>query len=524
MALTVKFLDRLKEALVHRDIAAGFALLDKFRQWDSLKASDPLATEFLLDVGQWVSLGYRDYAFFDRLMAGFSKVGRKQLPLESYVRLRFAEGQHAFFSLDMASTVSIFAFILQVEEGILPPQLIMVAHYWKSRAHRVRLEYDAGLFHIQAAKSLAAELNLPTFIATCKIQECRMLFGKGHRKDNFRLLDEAEEVLGTTDDALNLGDIELARGRFVRRLGDYPKALWHFERAITIYCSRFPSRVNVGRALVNAAYVKRLIALDLKRRQNSGPARAADHARFREVCHEALALLEHASEIYARLKHQPGTGSVLVNSGYLHLDIGNIDQAEADAARAYSLGEQKRDDVLLARARILQATIQNERAEEQLGNPQEITTCAFNAQSHAEEAIVLAKRTDNIRILAGAYVVRGFIAASDFFSDWEKAKQFAALAGELLGKDDLDHLSKQLALLKANILRATGIDGTLRAWSEGETGEKSFQQITEEFAELVIPKVWEKQDRKIARVADVLCVSPKKVRRILKNRGLLEQK
>jgi tetratricopeptide (TPR) repeat protein len=524
MALSVQFLNRLNDALMRRNIAAGFKLLDSIRHWDNLSASDPLVTSLLVEVAQWVSLGYRDYPFFERLMVRFSKVDRKLLPFESYVRLRFAEGQLAFFADDLASTVSIFNFILQVEEGILPPQLVMVAHYWKARAHRRRNEYDAALFHTLAAKSLATELDLPKYVATTKIQESRMLFSQGHRKDLFRILDEAEEELRSTDDALNLGDIELSRGRFVRRLGDYPKALRHFERAIEIYSARIPGRVNVARALVNAAYVKRLIALDLKRRQSSGRALAADNARFLEVCREALALLERASEIYARLRHQPGTGSVLVNSGYLHLDIGDIDQAENDAAQAYTLGQQKGDDALLARARILQATIQNDRAEEQLGDPEEVTTCAYNAQSYAEEAIILAKRTDNVRILAGAYVVRGFIAASDFFADWEKAMYFATLTGDLLGKDDLDHLSKQLALLKTKILHATSINETLRGWSEGVTGEKSFQQITEEFAELVIPKVWEKQDRKIARVVEVLCISAKKVRRILKNRGFLEQK
>ncbi len=62
----------------------------------------------------------------------------------------------------------------------------------------------------------------------------------------------------------------------------------------------------------------------------------------------------------------------------------------------------------------------------------------------------------------------------------------------------------------------------LRGWSEGLVGNKSFQQITEEFAEIVIPKVWLREDRKISRVASVLSVSPKKVRRILRNSGLAE--
>lgn len=524
MALSQKLLAELTDALTHRNVVRGFALLDGAdAQWQKLSPSDPQATAFLVCLAQWVSLGYRDPAYFDRLVDRFASVSRKYLPFVDYVRLRFAEAQRAFLADDMVSAIAIFKFVLDIEPGILEPELVVVSHYWKGRAHRRLNDFDSALFHILRAQELALEMNLPKLVAMTKIQEGRLLFRGGNKKDAFRLLAEAEDELKDTGDALTLGNIESARGRFVRRLGEYPKALEHFERAVQIYGERFPDRPNVARALVNAAYVKRLIALDLKRRQKSGRARAADHVRYLDLCREALDLLERARAIYSQLKHQAGTGSVLVNAGYLHLDSGDIDEAECDASTAFELGQQKQDDNLLARARILQATIQNERAEEQLGDAGTLATFAHAARSHAEEAILLAKRTENTRILAGAYVVRGFIAASDFFQDWDTAKQFAGLAGGILGKDDLDHLSKQLALLKTKVLRSTGVDETLRSWSEGITGEKSFQEITEEFAELVIPKVWEKQDRKIQRVAEVLSVSPKKVRRILKNRGFLKQ-
>ncbi len=131
--------------------------------------------------------------------------------------------------------------------------------------------------------------------------------------------------------------------------------------------------------------------------------------------------------------------------------------------------------------------------------------------------MALAKWTQNSRLLAGAYIVSGSVAANAFFCNWPAAKSFAGLAADLLSKDDLDHLSKQLAALKSRILEATGIDEMLRSWSEGIVGDKSFQQVSNEFAELVIPKVWEREGRKISRVAEVLSISPKKVRRVLMN-------
>jgi hypothetical protein len=53
-------------------------------------------------------------------------------------------------------------------------------------------------------------------------------------------------------------------------------------------------------------------------------------------------------------------------------------------------------------------------------------------------------------------------------------------------------------------------------------GDKTFQQITEEFAELIIPKVWEREGRKISRVTTRLSISPTKVRRILGASGPAE--
>ena len=208
-------------------------------------------------------------------------------------------------------------------------------------------------------------------------------------------------------------------------------------------------------------------------------------------------------------------GSVYVNAGYLHLDSGDIDRAESEAAKAFALGEQRDDHILMARARTLQSALQNERAEEQTEESPEASVHAALAKTYAEEAVAIAKLTQNKRLLAGAFIAQSTAAASEFFQDWETAKEFAALASCLLAKDDRDHLDRELRRIKARILRAVGIDETLRSWSEGVISHKTFQQATEEFAEIVIPKVWLREGRKISKVAEKLSMSPKKVRRIL---------
>lgn len=522
MALSAATLRKLNNALLHRRVSEGHKLLQRaHRDIVAMKPSDPLATATLLCVAQWIDTGYENHRFLDQLLMRFSKSQSVEMKFIDYVRLKMAEGYCAFANEDMSTAITTLAFVLQIGVGTIDAFLIAQTHFWKGRAHRSQGEYELALHHIVEAESATATLNAPRFLAAIKIHESWLLFQRGQRKDAFRLLDEAEAELKTTGHFLSLGNIESARGRFVRRSGEYAKALEHFERAVGIYSRQISEHPNMARALVNAAYVKRLIALDLREKSNTVRAKAAQHIRFIEICQEALDLLERAGKIYAQHGHVSGSGAVCVNAAHLHLDCGDIDRAEEQAKEAFRLGEDRQDHILMARARTLQALIHNERAEEQIGDTVDTAMHANHARMCAEEAVEIAKMTQNKRLLAGAYIARSTVAASDFFQDWEAAKQFTALAGELLSKDDRDHLSKELGQLKARILQATGIHDMLRSWSEGIVHDKTFQQVTEEFAEIVIPKVWMREDRKVSRVAEKLSISPKKVRRVLRNANML---
>ena len=111
---------------------------------------------------------------------------------------------------------------------------------------------------------------------------------------------------------------------------------------------------------------------------------------------------------------------------------------------------------------------------------------------------------------------------NEFFQEWDLARDSVREAAALIGEGESDHLLDEIVALKTRIMRASGINDTLRGWSEGIIAGKTFQQVTEEFAEIVIPKVWQREGRKISRVAESLSVSPKKVRRILRRVGVLK--
>jgi tetratricopeptide (TPR) repeat protein len=510
--------ERLEAALVTRDIDAGFSLLDRSLSAISrMNSASPEACRILLCLAQWIDLGYRDKAFFEQVRGSLATQDRAQLSVLDFLRLTLVDSFSALTMENLELALAQLDLTLRVGIGLLPAHLMFLAHFWKGRVHRKRGEYADALTHICEARSIATREGASRLVAVTRIHESWLVFQRGERRQAFQLLDEAEEELRPTGHGLSLGNIASARGRFIRRSGDYTAALKQFELAIEIYSERHFQHPNLARALVNAAYAKRLIALDIKPKMRGGQARGSVHARYLQLIREALELLQKAGEIYALHSHQRGSGSVLVNAGQLHLESGDTDQASAEAHKAYLAGEKRHDLILMSRARNLQSSVELARSEEHGEERQDVSKHATLAARYSEHAIRMAEQTQNKRLIAEAYIGRGLVAADDFFQEFELAKDLAAKASALLTVDDRDHLFKELVALKEKVLRSMAIDQTLRLWSDGQLGGKTFRQVEEEFAELIIPKVWVNLGRNVTRVATQLSISPKKVRRILKN-------
>ena len=506
----------LELALFHRDIKGGFGLLDDaLPQVEAALVSGCPSPSLLLCLAQWLDLGYGNAALFEVFAAALLRSHKEKLCMLDYLKLRMAQAYQALTVEQMEKSIEILQLVLRIDDGMLDRYYLFVAHFWKGRAHRKMGEYEQASVHILAARGIAEEASAPRLIAVAKIHESWLAFQNGKRPYALGLLDEAEAELRPTGHILSLGNIESARGRFVRRAGEYERALAHFEAAIVLYQQGFADHPNMARAFVNAAYVKRLIALDLQPRK--GHASGAVHARSLALAHEALELLQKAEGIYVKQHYQSGIGSVLVNAAHIHLESGDIDQAHTEAQRGYDLGQMRHDPILMARSQSVLSAVDLARSEEQVGEPAEVATHAHQAVEHAESAIALASQTQNRRLLCEAYIARGMAAACEFTEDWETAKEYAAKAAALLSGQDRDHLAKQLATLKARLIGVTEVDELLRAWSSGYLGGKTFQQVQEEFAEMVIPRVWLRHGKNISSVAKELSMSPKKVRRLLRN-------
>ena len=529
-----EFLAHIKEDLVCRHVGRGMARLEQHR--DLLGSFDPTrvnAAVFAGYLAQWVDVGYQRPALVKEIVGRFSKAERARLPLHDYLHLRMAEGMVAMAEESKDEAIHHFDFVLALENETNDKELLAIANFWKGRCLRMKGDYDQALAFAVKGRELALELGHEPMAAVMRVLESWLFFQKGEVKQAIDTLQEAEAVLSKTDDYLTLGNIHSSYGRIARRQGRYQHAIDSFTTAIAQYKRRDPRHRNVARSLNNMAFVKRLIALQLRRKIDADAARRRKSARgaaggnggspyrsrFAQLREEALAELAEARAIYEQYENHHGLGSVELNYGYLYLDNGDLDQAETAVRTAFRLGQDRRDYILMARAQLAHCMIENARVEEGIGDNTAPGNHARLAQDSAQEAIELAKHTENRRLLAYAHIWQGLTYCNRFFDDPEAARRCYDLAIALSKSDPADVAWEDLQTLKSKVLRSGSVNPVLRAWSQGSVGDKTFQEITEEFAGIIIPKIWEREGRKVSRVAARLSMSPKKVRRILSRAG-----
>ncbi|HWG49435.1 MAG TPA: tetratricopeptide repeat protein [Candidatus Acidoferrales bacterium] len=530
-------LQELRENLVTRQVSNGIALLDAsahlFALFDPAQRN---AAALVGAVAQWVDIGYSGPELLEQLLQHMPRDQRGKLPVADYVHLRMAEGLLALLRDHPDEALRNFDLVLTLQEEIQDKEVVAIAHFWNARCHRKKGEYDEALKRAGVGRELAMALGFPRMAAVMRVLESWLLFQKGHGREAARILDQAEAALRNTDDDITLGNIYSAHGRMIRRQGQYQQAVHFFTRAVEHFQKRNPQHRNLARSLANIAYVQRLIAAQMirqmdteaaRRRKTNKKAKALPlHSRstggrqqYEELRASAFANLEQAERIYRHHSHHHGIGNVLENRGLLHLDSGELDLAAQEGARAYAVGREENDAIIMARARLLQCKVEHAQLEEEIEGSTRTWEHVQAARDYAREAVEAAVHTQNQRLLARAYIWRGLTACHPAIHDHEDARHCMDKATAFIATSQDEDVWNELQLLKQKVTTRGSVDSRLRAWTQGVTDGKPFQKLTEEFAELVIPRVWENEGRKVSRVAKVLKVSPKKVRRILAKAG-----
>jgi tetratricopeptide (TPR) repeat protein len=539
-ALQHTLIELLREYLAQRRIDAGLKTLEQNRDFFAVIQPERPGTAVLLGyLAQWVDVGFASPSVIEAILRRFPLESRIQLPLIDYVNLRLAEGFLAMQREDFDCANHHLAFVASVEEEVRENELIAVSNFWTGRCLRKCGRYEEALAFTVKARDIAFALGYPKMAAIMRISESWLLFQKGKTAEALRILEGAEAALSDCDDYVARGNIESAYGRIARRQGRFDRAIAHYNRSIEEYRRRDPEHPNIARSLVNIVVVKRLISCQLQRKLDHEMAKrkmektrdlqgpntlVQDRVRMEALRAEARTELNQAGEIYSKTDYHRGRGTVHVMRGFLHLDSGELDGAFDEAAEAFGIAEERSDYILMGRARILQCMVESSRFEEEIEDHGDPAVHAQRACDFARDALECANHTENRSLLARAYVWQGLVWANKFFDNLAAARKCCDEATALLRPEGEDYTWDDLQQLKSQILGKTRVDTVLREWAEGLVGEKSFQQVTEEFAAIVIPRVWEREARKVSRVAQRLSVSPKKVRRALQAAGMLDKR
>ena len=147
-----------------------------------------------------------------------------------------------------------------------------------------------------------------------------------------------------------------------------------------------------------------------------------------------------------------------------------------ESAAAYELCQEKHDYIPMARARMLQCMVENARYDEQIGDSSELHRHAQRAHDFARNAVEMAAKTQNRRLLARAYVWQGLTLTNGFFNDPDAARQCCNQATQLLRMEGNERPWDDLQELKTRILRKAQVETVLQEWEQGLVGAKHFSR------------------------------------------------
>ena len=429
-----------------------------------------------------------------------------------------------------------FLLVQSFEEEIEDGELLAIANFWTGRCRRKAGQYDEALRYTERGENLALAQGYHQMAAIMQATRSWLAFQKGRLDEALAILrlrrrlsqphgrfpQPRQHPVGIRPDCAPAGAIR-ARGGVLRARhrgiphgrrraiatrahaaepGFRAAGCWRSRR--TRSSTGWPPRgAPAGRARRGARRCPR--AARAHRRHSGAEPRATSKRRWRSICGHG---------------NRHGIAGVHINRGYLCLDAGDLERAAVEAAEAFAHGHEKCDYIVMARARTLQCIVENAAIEEQVGDPaappgsrRDVRArCGGVRRPHAESPDAGARPRlagDLVRRRAGARPgsARGR-AASRPWRCCSPTPPDGNTSGTIWRR------------LKARVLQTRPVDPLLRAWSAGVVENKSFQQMTEEFARIVIPKVWEREGRKVSRVAEKLSISPKKVRRILQSVGV----
>lgn len=440
---------KLSKAVTKREISRALAIIDRH--------INQLQTVPLLQVGAIHLLAYCAWSIdyygpnfepVKKAVARFRQIPRKELTLSDLVLLNIAEGLVQFHQEQYREAAVLFRQAQKDADRSEDAELMTVSRYYLGRVFWKLRIYNRSLEYIRDAIRRDLALKNDARVASMELVEGWLLFLKGEIPHSQAVLDRAQARLGNRDDAwIDLGNIRSFQGRLYRESGPdhYLKALECFAKAIEAYRKHDPGHRNVARALINSAFVYRLMSRDLGdvRKKEGREERAAEVERLQK---KAFDEIEEALTIYrfANGRHLGALSRLHSIVALLYFDRCEFDKSAAAAEEAYHYASGRGDNVGMANARIIQAKLA-------LDSDLKGYVDVHSALSFAREAVECALQTENRRVLARAYIREAEVIIALPERDSFTAQQCLDKARKCLVKEDRDYLSNILDRVEKEI-------------------------------------------------------------------------
>jgi tetratricopeptide (TPR) repeat protein len=492
----------------------------------------PNAAVFLAVFTRWCDVGDDGPEPVARLLATYDGDIRSQLSIADYARVRMADGMVAMKKGNLDKAIEDFEIVLRLAEQRSAEGVLAFSNYWLGRCLRTKGNYQRALLHVRKGSETQLARGHVHCAAAMRVLEGLILVENGEPKEALPLLRSSEQVLAETDDYVTLGNIHATYGRILQHEARYRQAIQHFTQAIEQFEKKDGMHANVARSELDVASARIQLVRSLRRnidayreqRMEKGsrlPARVLLVKELSTLCEAIHGNLNRAAAIYELHPNVRGIARVHLCRGHLHQVVSELELAFQEATKAYVVAESKQDLILMASARNLQGMVVEEATIEGeiVG---ETGDYALAAQDYAGEAVQLASHTQDRRLLAWVHTWYGLTLSSTFSTTWDQAREEMDLAARYLESSVRDYIWEDFQVLKNRLLKTTTLDTKLVQWARGEIGGKTFRQLEEDFADLVIPIAWRQEGKRISRVASRLSISPRKVRKVLTRLKYLE--
>ena len=238
--------------------------------------------------------------------------------------------------------------------------------------------------------------------------------------------------------------------------------------------------------------------------------------RIEELRTQVREHLTSADALYAATGGRRGMRTIATHRGYLNVDQGELTEATADAARAYSLSASD-DKIGMAQAKVLECRIEHEKADEEVDRTL-AHSMAQRALQAVSEAADLVRGTKHQRLQGKIALWLGLSHIR--IGNIEEARAYHVEAESLLHATRHDYLKPHLSQLKAAVSDVQGAISDLGKLIELVNTGVTRKFLRHEFDKLVI-KHLAQQGLSAERIATKLKMGVPDVMELLNELGLL---